>query len=517
MIRWCLLWLCLLAAGAQSASVTYAPLAFRGAAEHGVFADDVDGDGARDLVALGRGRISIYRGQRGKLYPTTPETVLTGPSAYFADVADVAPAPGKELVILTAKGISCFVHHEGKYATQAVTLLECPTILSLPLLRGAIANVGFATVDVLPWNFAFDADGDGKDDVLVPHGDGTDVYLQTEPGQFAKPMRLRLFPLIFHSSAGGHTAGALAGHEAGRVRIIFELAPIERRDVNGDTKPDLACADVWFAQRHTGGFDPVPANVPGGLAAVADRRRVDINGDGLRDRIVEENALDDPFNIVTRVRYFLSDQRGRLPAAPTGTVVGQNILVHTELPVHDFDGDKALDFAMLKTDISPTQPAKWIRQGFGKIDGALNFYFFNRALNRYGERAGRPVRASYTKAIQMRFRVDLQDVMVGGVWERYLSTMMRFAGDYNGDGRPDLLVREETHRIAIYFNTGRRSALYPRSPDINLTEIPMFGGLDVADLNADGADDLILSAPRAPFSPAPLRADVIAVYVSQRR
>ena len=371
--------------------------------------------------------------------------------------------------------------------------------------------MAFQTVDVLPWNFAFDADGDGRDDLVVPHGDGTDVYLATEPGKFAKPIRLRLFPLIFHTTVGGHVAGDLAGHTAGRVRIVFEMRPIERRDVNGDRKLDLACGDIWFAQKHTGGFDPIPAIVPGGLHTTPNRQRVDINGNGLVDRIAEENSLDDPFNIITRVRYWLADERGALPAGPTDVVVGQNILVHTSLPVHDFDGDGALDFAMFKTDISVTEVAKWVRQSFGKIDGDLNFYFFDRQRNRYDRR---PI---YTKKLKLRFKVDLQDVMIGGVWERYLGTMMRFAGDYNGDGRLDLLVRQTTHKIVIYFNTGNRKAPFRRDPDVELDDLPMFGGLDIDDLNNDGAADLILSASRALFSPEPMRADVIAVYVSQLR
>jgi len=521
-IRWAWMLLWGAAAAVQAASVSYYPLEFQGAAEHGVFATDLDGDGTSDLVALGRGRISVYRGQKGKLYPKTPEIILTGSAAYFADVADIAAAPGNELVVLTAHGISCFVHSQGRYASRAVKVLETDTILSLPLLRGAIENVAFATVDVLPWNFAFDADGDGRDDILVPHGDGTDVYLQTQPGTFAKPIRLRLFPLIFHSSVGGLQADALAKEAGGRVRLEFVMREMERRDVNGDGKPDLYCKPVvrmnvlvaeaiWFAQKHTGGFDPVPANVPGGLQLTPDRQRVDINGDGRIDRIAEENALDDPFNIITRVRYWLADKDGRLTASPTDTIGGQNILVHTFLPVHDFNGDKALDFAMYKTDITVTQVAKWIRQSFGQIEGDLNLYYFDRKANRY------PRTPAYTKPIRMSFKVDLQDVMIGGVWERYLSTMMRFNGDYNGDGRLDLLVREKTHRIGIYFNTGNGRRLYRRDPDVVIEDLPMFGGMDIGDLNSDGCDDLILSAAHDLFAPGTPRADVIAVYVSQRK
>ncbi|MFW6161430.1 MAG: FG-GAP repeat domain-containing protein [Planctomycetota bacterium] len=522
-MRWTVLVLWAVAAAAPCGTVAYSRLGFRGAAEHGVFAADLDGDGAQDLMALGRGRISVYRGRRGQPYPKTPEVVMTGSAGYFADVADVHPAPGQELVIITASGVSCFVQRQGRFVPEPVAVLEdCDTILSLPLLRGAVKHVSFASVDCLPWNFAFDADGDGDDDLLVAHGDGTDVYLQGEPGKFAEPVRLRLFPLIFHSTMGAREAKALGGAQTGQVRVVFEMRPVERRDVNGDGNADLFCPPVrrgdfviaeaiWFAQKiDGGGFDPIPATLPAGFTLGADRTRRDVNGDGRLDRIAEENSMDDPFNITTRVRYFLADAQGRIPSEPTHTVVGQNILVHTDLPVHDFNGDGALDFAMLKTDISATQVAKWMRQSFGKIDGKLNFYLFDRDDNRY------PRYPSWSKDVRMRFKVDLQDVMVGGVWERYLSTMVRFAGDYNGDGRPDLLIRERTHAIAIYLNTGDRGEPYPRRPDIVLDELPMFGGLDVADLNGDGADDLILSAPHPLFSRASLRPEVIAVYVSRR-
>ena len=516
MTRVALIVMCLSAA-ASAGSVTYQPLTFGGEAENGVFAADVDGDGTQDLVALGHGRISVYRGRKGATppYPERPETVLTGGTAYFADVADVAPEPGLELVVITARGVSCYVQKDGAYVTTPRPLIECETILSLPLLRGAIDDMAFASADVLPWNFAFDADGDGRDDVLVPHGNGTDLYLATAPGKFAKPIRLRLFPLIFHGNLAGLEADDIAGHHVSPVQIEFVIRDILRRDVNGDGTLDLACRGmrgapaVWFAQKHSGGFDPIPASLPRDFHAVPDRTMVDINGDGRLDRIAEENRLDDPFNIKTHVRYWLADAAGNLPKDPT-TISDQNILVHAPLPVHDFDGDGALDFAMFKTDITATEVAKWVRQSFGKIDGRLNLYLFDRRANRYDRRP------AYTKDIRMRFQVDLQDVMIGGVWERYLSTMMRFEGDYNGDGRLDLLVRDETHRIAIYFNTGKRDRLFGDDPDIVLDDLPMFGGLEVDDLNGDGCADLILSAARMPFTVA-RRANVIAVYISQRR
>ncbi|HRT96022.1 MAG TPA: VCBS repeat-containing protein, partial [Planctomycetota bacterium] len=199
----------------------------------------------------------------------------------------------------------------------------------------------------------------------------------------------------------------------------------------------------------------------------------------------------------------------RLPENPTQVIVDQNVLIHTNLPLHDFDGDGCLDFAMYKTDITVTEIAKWVRQAFGQIEGNLNFFLFNRAANCYGTRPDRRVAPSSSKPITMRFKVDLMEAMMGLVWERYLSTMMRFEGDYNGDGRPDLLVREKTEQISIYFNTGRRDPLFSRDPDIVLDNLPNFGGLALSDLNADGCTDLLLYSGNYD--------QVIAVYISRKK
>jgi hypothetical protein len=512
------------AAAAGAGEVTFERLPFGGEAEYGIFSVDVDGDGSRDLIALGRGRISVYRRHptAEPQYPAEPEVLTTASLAYFADVADVLPAPGQELLILTPTGIDCFYQEGGRYVPRARKLIECETLLTSRPLRGAVGRAALRfNIEVLPWNFAFDTDGDGRDDVLVPHGGGTDVYLQTkEPGQFAKPITLPIFPFVFHSLPLDPKVGDLAGTKASRIRLTLELLSIERRDVNGDQKPDLVCGRQWFAQRIDPTpdqtlFDTVPAEVPFDLPGEVDPNlveiRADINKDGHPDRILADTQLIEPLHLVTHVRYFLADADGNVPPTPTGTVRGQNILIHTPLPVHDFNGDGLLDFAMFDTDIQLTEVAKWIRTSFGQIDGDLNFWFFDKAANGYAQRR------SYRKALSLRFKVDLMDAMANLVWDRYVGTMMRFEGDYNADRRLDLLVREKTETIALYFNTGDARDLYPSRPSLVLEGVPAFGGLAVEDLNADGASDLILYRGSSAFAPSPNPNDVIAIYVSRLR
>jgi len=430
------------------------------------------------------------------------ETLATGPWGYFADTADLTPAPGREIVVLTSTGVVCFEQKGGRFVQTAEPLVRCATILSMTTLRGGISAALSAGTPVLPWNFALDVNGDGRDDLVVPQDKGTDIYLQREAGKFEKVSRVGIFPIVQHFTPAEHRPDEFHSAFMRPVNLRVVIRKIESKDVNDDGRRDIVCGQFWHAQRPDGTFDPVPAQLPPDQVPAAEgpTRMLDVDGDGKKDQLSEENAMDDPLNIVTRVRIFLADAKGKLPLSPTQVIVGQNTLIHTHLPVHDFNGDGALDFAMFKTDITPTMIAKWVRMSLGKIEGNLNFYLFDRQRRRY------PRRPTFTKPIRMRFKIDLMEAMMGLVWERYLATMMRFEGDFNADGRLDLLVRQETNTIAIYFNTGDRRRIYPSEPDVLLEDTPTFYGLALSDLNGDGADDLLLSSGRS--------AD--AIYLSQR-
>lgn len=66
-------------------------------------------------------------------------------------------------------------------------------------------------------------------------------------------------------------------------------------------------------------------------------------------------------------------------------------------------------------------------------------------------------------------------------------------GDLDGDGRRDLVVQTHPNRLSVFLNQGTR---FTRSPQRTF-EIPKMEGFAVADIDADGRSDIVLTTPDA--------------------
>ncbi len=356
-------------------------------------------------------------------------------------------------------------------------LLSAPSIYNVPPL------------DVPHVEIARDVNGDERDDILLPDFDGYWVWLQgaTPDAAWVGPAKLRAEPT------------AIAGLRSAtyRPRAVYPL------DYDGDGHTDLAFwEDERFVVYRAGddGFDTEPLfvelpvefgsddfavsfGIGGNRDANKDRVMLyavdDYNGDGIGDLVTNTLMIDGLLDHSTRYDFYFGkrvDGGTAFARAPDTTIESDGIQGPFEHADYDNDGRK--DLGMATFDI-----------GIGKIIAALltgsvrfDVDFYVMQGNAY------PTEPNVTKTIKVSFSLRTGSVLSA----RWMTT-----GDVTGDGFADLLVPADGRRIEVYPGTGDAD-LFAEEPSIIAVDFPdttQAGGVDVADLNGDGRDDILIRFP----------------------
>jgi hypothetical protein len=273
---------------------------------------------------------------------------------------------------------------------------------------------------------------------------------------------------------------------------LFGLS-ISVADVNRDQRDDLmVMRDVagsmqtyaLYLQQSDGLFGSEPAQT----YTNRNNRRiancwVDINRDGKLD-VIKSTVADEPSFIPGLpsgkivVGLHLADEYGRVPAEPQQFFRKNDW--SAALPAVDVDGDGFVDLVLGHIPINT-------REGFRKmvtskqIDLDLKFHF-----NRPG--SGIPNAPSFQRDLLIRYD---QDFSFAPERRLYYERFVNLNGDFNGDGRKDLLVRDRSNEISAYFFASRQKGFSPKA-DLRFSCPEAMDWWDVKDLNADGMSDLII-------------------------
>jgi hypothetical protein len=218
---------------------------------------------------------------------------------------------------------------------------------------------------------------------------------------------------------------------------------------------------------------------------------VDLNGDGRKDLVLWQTIGDrDP---KTDVYVFLRGSDGRLPDLPTQVVHcrGFPIPVGSTFqpsPIADLKGDGAYELVLLELKTTVTSASSLVETLVSRgLDWALTIRLFKQGMFSRSPDAAVPLKALLPEG-------ELRQ------WPLFI------CGDFNGDGRPDLVVQRSMTQWNIFFSTndGRWFASQPAMG----FETPLPGYFDLVDLNGDHRSDIILQALDEPR---------IYVYLTQPR
>jgi hypothetical protein len=202
--------------------------------------------------------------------------------------------------------------------------------------------------------------------------------------------------------------------------------------------------------------------------------RVDVDGDGREDLVLWQ--LKGMPLVKTDIYIFLRGADQKLPERPTQVLHCRGFPIpigstYESSPVHDLNGDGVCELVLLefKTSVISANGVLELMLSHG-IDWALTIRTFHD-----GAFSGSPDASVPVKGI-------LPSQVLAG-WSFFIQ------GDFNGDGRPDLLVRRSDTQWNVFFSTSDGRWFAPQ-PAMTL-DTPLQGFIEINDLNGDGLADVI--------------------------
>jgi hypothetical protein len=225
----------------------------------------------------------------------------------------------------------------------------------------------------------------------------------------------------------------------------------------------------------------------------------DINKDGNVD-FIKNTWLQEPWFLPgtysgkVLVRIFLSQANRTMPDEPT-FVFRKNDWT-SSIPIVDLDGDGfqdiVLGYSLMRgrEDVRKSMTAQ-------RLDHYLRIHFY--------ENGGYHERPHCQK--DLAIHIGHHGVHLSISRRHYLQTQMSVAGDFDGDGDRDLLVKDRQDKASVYFFISRKKG-FSRRADMYFDNIERVEQFIVDDLNEDGISDLVVVGPKK---------DAFKVLLSKRK
>jgi hypothetical protein len=423
---------------------------------------DLDGDGLKDLVLMDDTNLAIFYQDPKQGFTREPQqTFHLEPRPCVVWTAQLGK-PAGSLLVMTSDGVTefCFTNRTGPPARRQIIrqstiipeAVEGTNAICLPLSVGTGGD----------WPL-----------LLVPAADGLQVWQHGDEWHLAQVIGQAIDARLWPSVANpGYTTA-----------LKFDLSV---GDVNGDGREDLMVKRSYFNRT---GIYSLYLQQTNGLFALepaltyTNREEphswlcwADLNRDGKVD-LIKSAWLDEPSfapgvpSGKVLVSTCIADQHGRIPDEPQQVFRKNDYMM--ALPVVDVDGDGFLDLVLGYSHLDNRESlTKAISAK--KIDFSLRFYFY---------RPG----AGFPKEADCQRDVVIHPDQASDIYGRYV----QLGGDFNGDGKKDLLVRDHNDEISVYFFVSREKGFSPE-PDLQFSCPELIDEWQVADLNNDGVSDLIV-------------------------
>jgi hypothetical protein len=431
---------------------------------------DLDGDGLKDLVLLDETNLCIFYQDPKRGFTREPQQTFhleARPSVVWTTKMG---RPAGSVLVLNSDGVTelCFTNRTGPPARRQI-------IRQSTVIPGATEGT-----NVMCLSLSVETGGDWPL-LLVPATDGLQVWQHRDDWRLAQVVGQALDAGLWPSLAGpGYTTS-----------FEFDLSV---GDVNGDGRDDLMVRRNFYGRTNTyclylqqtnGLFPPEPS------LTYADKIELfswhcwaDLNRDGKVD-LIKSVWLNEPSFIPgvpsgkVLVKTFIADAHGKLPAEPQ-QVFRKNDWV-SALPVSDLDGDGFPDLVLGYCHMDSKESVTKEIAG-RQLDYSLRFYF---------QRPGTGFSAEADCQRDIVVHLDHAEGPLDWSLPQNFERFVHLGGDFGGNGKSDLLVREHSDDISVYAFVSREKGFGP-APVLRFNCPDPIDEWQVADLNNDGVSDLIV-------------------------
>ena len=466
---------------------------------------DLDGDGLKDLILMDDTNLSIFYQDSQQGFTHEPQqTWHLEPRPCLVWTAKLG-GPAGSLLVLTSDGVTglCFTNRTGPPTIRQI--IRQPTIVpeAMDATDGTNAiylplsvETGLRRAGVPP---------------SVEQPPSKQTGLPESPGEAAATQAGRDWPLLLVPAADGiqvwqhrdewRQVQVISNSIEARLHLSATDSGYDRSlgfdlsvgDVNGDGRDDLMVrrSNGWtntyslYLQQTNGRFALEPA------LTYADKVEPfswlcwnDLNRDGKVD-LIKSVWLNEPSFIPAvpsgkvLVSTYIADELGRIPAEPQQVFRKYDWM--SVVPVADVDGDGYPDLVLGYSHIEDKEDLRKMITS-KKLAYNLGFYF-----HRPG--AGFPKEADCQRNVVLHLDRDRAEMPEG--LHQLFGRYVKIGGDFNGDGKTDLLVRDHSDDISVYFFVSREKGFSPE-PDLRFSCPEPVDEWQVADLNNDGISDLIV-------------------------
>lgn len=412
---------------------------------------DINEDGLIDLLAL------IQRDNKAFIYiqndsglPSAPTQSIELPegTAWIA-LYDINEHPGREMLISTTEGLMYFTQNNGVFKMKPEMLIETKQVFlddSRPFI-------------IEPNNWQDDM----KNAIPVVFSDYTTIYKTDENYRLnsGKKVEHTFINTMEKFNWNSWSVGAKESDQI-RIRTIAQSKSDEGELKKPEQKNEYIKKMV----------EKVNEKEMQRCCIV----REDINGDGSEDVTLVHLVQD--VDVKTNIIIFLRQKDSQLPEKPSQVLRCRGMPVKGDYPrpsyfspFIDINKDGYPEIVMIELKDRLLSASSLVEAIVSKgLDWVLT-------IRQFKEGKGYSNRADFKMDVTTMLPISAQFV-----------DSINFDGDFNADGRPDLIIRRDLTQCNIYLSS-LANGFYERESKLQL-EVPLEGWMSVEDFNSDGISDI---------------------------